>query len=70
MRRTVLVATFMVTMVGLAACGSSSTAKTGAGGSITQTTDTSSYKMVLDIGPRETMYTQAQAQAQHPPGGE
>ncbi|MDQ6778509.1 MAG: hypothetical protein M3071_20310 [Actinomycetota bacterium] len=63
--------------LGLAACGqsTSSTAKASAGActqasGISQTANTPSYKMVLDIGPREAMYTPAQAKAQHPTHGE
>ncbi len=77
MRRMLLVVIIVVTVLGLAACGSSSTTKSASGpgsctpsGPITQTVDTSSYKMVLDIGSRERMYTQAQAKAQHPNDGE
>lgn len=64
-------------LLGLAACGQStpsrSASRAGActpGPGITQTAETSSYKMVLDIGPQEAMYTPAQVQSQHPRDGE
>ena len=40
------------------------------GVNITQTKLTASYKLTLDVGPVETMYTQAQVNAKHPKTGE
>ena len=40
------------------------------GSNLTQTAQTMHYLMVLNIGPTETMYTQAQVDAQHPTTGE
>ena len=37
---------------------------------ITQTKLTKTYKLTLDVGPVETMYTQAQVKAKHPATGE
>ncbi len=77
MRRVTVVVLFSLGMLGLTACGQSTATKTAAsasmcmpGSGITQTVNTAAYKMVLDIGPREMMYTPAQAQAQHPSDGE
>lgn len=79
MRRGILVGLLTAGTLGLAACGSQSTTASGAASAsqctpassgITQTATTSAYKMVLDVGPQETMYTRAQVQAQHPTGGE
>ena len=37
---------------------------------ITKTATTATYKLTLDVGPLETMYTQAQVDAKHPKTGE
>jgi hypothetical protein len=37
---------------------------------ITQTTTTASYKLTLEVGPTETMYTAAQVKSMHPTSGE
>lgn len=77
MRRVTVVLLSVLGVLGLAACGQSTSSPGAAGGSactpgpgISQTAETSSYRMVLDVGPREAMYTPAQAQAQHPSHGE
>jgi hypothetical protein len=37
---------------------------------ITRHATTASYKLTLEVGPTETMYTQAQLKSMHPTGGE
>ncbi len=82
-RRVLVGFLFSLVILGLAACGSSNSTKSRAnangganasactpGPAISQTADTSSYKIVLDVGPQEMMYTQAQVQAQHLTSGE
>jgi hypothetical protein len=54
-------------LVGLAALALAAPAL---GASVTRTATTASYKLVLDVGPVETMYTQAEVQAKHPKTGE
>lgn len=77
MRRVMFVVLVCLGTLGLAACGQSTATKGAAAASactkasgISQTADTSAYKMVLDVGPREMMYTKAQVKAQHPTHGE
>lgn len=77
MRRVTFAVLFCAGILGLAACGQSATTKGAAAGSactkaagISQAAETSAYRMVLDVGPREVMYTPAQAKAQHPSHGE
>ncbi len=64
-------------LIGLAACGQSASSPSTAGAGdctpgagITQAAETPRYRMVLDVGPREAMYTPAQVQAHHPRNGE
>ena|SRR5579884_1402254 len=64
----------------IAGCGGGSTATSGttavlasgcaSGSGITASTTTQSYVVRLDIGPVETMFSQAQAAAEHPSSGE
>jgi hypothetical protein len=83
--RSALVALGGLVVLGLAGCGSSAKTNTGAnsasttaatasectpGPNLTKTVLTARYKMVLDVNPTETMYTQAQVAAQHPTTGE
>jgi hypothetical protein len=41
-----------------------------AGARITRTATTATYKLTLNVGPVETMYTQAEVKAKHPTSGE
>ncbi|MHB8656550.1 MAG: hypothetical protein ACYC91_01135 [Solirubrobacteraceae bacterium] len=77
MRRAKFVFLACLGTLALAACGQSkSTTPTAAAGActpgsgITETATTSMYRMVLDVGPLEMMYTPAQVKAQHPTHGE
>lgn len=84
MRNTRLLCLVSVAGLGLTACGSSAPAKAATGPAkaaagpspceqgtgISQSATTSSYKMMLDIGPEEKMYTRAEVQASHPRTGE
>jgi len=77
MGRLTFVFLFCLGLLGLAGCGQSTATRSAAAASacmraprISQTADTSGYKMVLDVGPREVMYTLAEARAKHPTHGE
>lgn len=73
MRGVMLMSAFGLVTLGLTACGNSTPTTAGMcapGPGISQTVSTSSYTMVLDVGGREKMYTEAEARAEHPTEGE
>jgi hypothetical protein len=45
-------------------------AATASAGVVTKTVTTTTYRVTLDVGPLETMYTQAEVNAKHPKTGE